>query len=248
MVATLGIAAAWWRFPRCHQALVLGIWACSPLVTAWCFPYVVLWFWKVTAVPEGDRLSQIRAFVGTDTTPLRLRLWHTDHRVMNAVVVGMTRRSSLLLISDGLWQGGTLDDILAIVAHEMGHVQLRHVALRVAWWSLPGFVAATAFGLVERGPVSTDRQLALISIGLCAFTAVWCLAFGWLSHRCELAADAWAVRRLAQWNSSWVESTGMYRRALRRLTGGRRSTTWLHPSLWQRTWSLAHLPHTESPS
>ncbi|MFO0520418.1 MAG: M48 family metallopeptidase [bacterium] len=121
----------------------------------------------------------------------------------NAYFTGLGR-SKRIVFFDTLLARLTPEEIEAVLAHELGHFKLRHVAKRIAWTfaaslvflALLAWLAAepwfyTALG-VERA--STAMALLLFFIVLPSFTFLLSPLFAWYSRRHEFEADHYAAR------------------------------------------------------
>ncbi|HXF67925.1 MAG TPA: M48 family metallopeptidase, partial [Burkholderiales bacterium] len=95
-------------------------------------------------------------------------------------------------------------EVEAVLAHELGHFRLRHVAKRLLWLAALSFALAWLLGYLARAPwfyaglgvtaPSDAAALILFAIALPPFTLPLAPLAAWYSRRHEFEADAYAAR------------------------------------------------------
>jgi Zn-dependent protease with chaperone function len=115
-----------------------------------------------------------------------LLFWRTGDLMANAAVIGVGRFDRVVLFSDVLIASLSPREIVAVLAHEIGHAKRGHVLIFVAWTGalfLAGDLAGREF----------ESEWMAGALVLVLF-AGWYKLFGWLSRRFELEADLFALR------------------------------------------------------
>jgi len=161
-------------------------------------------FNRFTPLPEGDLKHGILALMqacGFRASALYTMDASKRSAHGNAYFIGFGRTKRIVLF-DTLVEGSPLDEIRAIVAHELGHFRHRHVlfglirSVAVTFFVLAGFgwLARQPWLLGSLGIHHSDDALSLVACVLC-----WSLVgpFGallgnWTSRRHEFQADAFA--------------------------------------------------------
>jgi STE24 endopeptidase len=124
-------------------------------------------------------------------------LWRTHNTVGNAAVMGLVRWFRYVLLSDLLLETLRDEEVLAVFAHEVGHVVHRHmmwfavslVTLTLAMGAA-GDASAVAIERMGFSPAMLDQILPFMSI------IMFVLCFGFLSQRFERQADVHAARTM----------------------------------------------------
>lgn len=165
----------------------------------------------------------------------KLRVWETGDRVCNAAVLGCVPGFSFVLVSDALLHRLSPRYAAAIVAHEVGHLRLWHVPIRLSIVFAGGILGMTLVHLVEH---FADWQTLTQSIVILATIAYMTLMLHFVAPLLEFQADAFAVDLLGKDDQSRRRSARVLIRALSKLTllSGidPNQNTWLYPSFEQR--------------
>ena len=195
-------------------------------------------------------------------------VWPTQGLVANAAVMGLFPRLRCVMLSDTLLEYMPREQVLAVMAHELGHVARRHllwmIAVISACWTLAGLVAdpfartifvALSAGSEESEIAALARWLVLARDGIIVVGALW--MFGWSSRRFERQADTYAVQVLSAREGrsdaspaaidAMVGALGSVA-FLNHVPRGRPS--WRHGSIaWRQEYlrGLVGLPHTNLP-
>ncbi|MHC4947999.1 MAG: M48 family metalloprotease, partial [Planctomycetota bacterium] len=129
----------------------------------------------------------------------RLYVWHTGGTMINAAVMGLVAPLRCVLMTDALLETLPRPHLLAVMAHEIGHVRRHHMP-----WLVVGLLATlaasvllvngTAAALGAAGlPVAGDaRWFDAAATVVQAVIAL--VAFGWICRRFERQADSFAVQ------------------------------------------------------
>lgn len=173
------------------------------------FPLALGWLWRTSPLPEGEAGADLGDIARAEgVAPSSVRIWHTEGTMVNALMVGVTRLSRRIYLSDVLVDRLPRLQVLAVLGHEIGHARRRHVpwmigaALAVgAWATLAVEWAARATGL----GIGADAHPAAWMVVLPVAVVLW--SFGVVSRRFEWQADAFAVAALSRRGSSAVAST-----------------------------------------
>ncbi len=229
---------AWW------WALAFAAVAAFQLFVAWIHPLVILpRFNRFTPVP-ADLAEDVARLAGRVGFPLGDVVTMDGSRRsshVNAFIVGL-RGARRIVLFDTLLAKLPRPQLLAVLAHELGHFRLHHVRTRVVL-GLAGLALAFAlFGWLERLPAAYsglgfEQRSAHAALAVFAVLAsVGSFPFGWLqrvlSRLGELAADRFAV-----------EATGSGRDladALVALSRTNLASPGSHP--WYRAWRNTHPP------
>jgi len=153
---------------------------------------------ELPASPLRSRLERLCESNGLKVK--NILLWHTNSATGNAAVMGVIPQVRYMLITDLLLETMTDEHILAVFAHEIGHIVHRHLL----------WMACCAFGMVFviSGPIDTlwrhisavvsisDAYASLIALGLIA--PVFFLVFGVVVRRLERQADVFAARTITE--------------------------------------------------
>lgn len=221
-----------------------------------CFPLLLKSIWPTTPLPAGALRSRLEA----TATRLRFRardilVWNTGGRMVNAVVTGLVAPLRYVLLTDGVIDEFSEDELEAVFAHEVGHVRHHHLLLRVlallapvvaflAWQKFfPDAIALQSRWLAEHGlPVAFQGPLLLIS-GLGTYGLS---VFGMYSRLLEHEADLFACQALSPAPAGLaVERFTVALEKIGAATGLKRdAATWLHPSIASRTALLVSFAHT----
>lgn len=165
--------------------LTLGLGAATILF----LPGLLRRAWDTVPMPSGrarDELERFARHVRFECDDFVV--WRTGHQMANAAVVGVGARQRIVIFSDLLLSQLPLRELVAVLAHEVGHVARHHVFTFIAW-SLALFLGADlALELLE---VESEWAVAASLLGV---LAAWALGFGWLSRRSELEADLYAMQ------------------------------------------------------
>ncbi len=144
--------------------------------------------WDTVALPPGRARQALEDFARHTGFRFReLLVWRTGHQMANAAVVGVGAGQRVVVFSDLLLAQLPLRELVAVMAHEVGHAARHHVLTFIAW------SAALFLGLelaLRLSPEPSELVLALAALGA---VALWWLGFGWLSRRSELEADLYAM-------------------------------------------------------
>jgi Zn-dependent protease with chaperone function len=163
-----------------------------------------------------------------------IMVWDTQGRMVNAVVSGILPARRCVLLSDGLLDLLTDQEIEAVFCHELGHFRHHH-GVRL---NLGVFVAMSAamtilwFGGNEAAAGTSDMQtIASFLVVLVCFLLVG--RYAWLL---EFQADLWAVFEGRCGRRRYFDG-------LRKLADGAEDrSSWLHPSVSQRR-ALLEMSH-----
>ena len=165
-------------------------------------PLMLRVIWSTSPLPDGPLRRRLEEFCRAQRFRCRdILVWHTHRHMANAGVVGPTPLVRYVLLTDSLLHYCTPDEVEAIFAHEIAHVRRRHLSFYLLFGlSFICFYANLADLLAAAGWVPplgslldfamTTRQ-AIVMIAFAAF--YWAFAFGFISRRMELQADAFAL-------------------------------------------------------
>ncbi len=109
------------------------------------FPPLVRRLWNCTPFPEGPLLTHLQDFFKKQNFSAKIFLWPIfEGRVITAGVMGIIPGLRYVMITQSLLEHLTLDELDAVMAHEIGHVRKKHMLLYllvIAGFSiLAGFV------------------------------------------------------------------------------------------------------------
>ena len=161
-------------------------------------------FYKREDLPDGDLRARIETLVrraGFDVAGVKRIILEKDTRKANAAVVGLGR-SKEILVSDTLTQTLLPEEVEAVVAHELAHLQMRHTELLFALGILMSFVGfALAGGALEawaealglRGPADVAGFPLVILVFSALYLAVT-PPLNWFSRQLERSSDLWSAR------------------------------------------------------
>jgi len=123
-------------------------------------------------------------------------IWHSHGVMVNAAVMGLLPRLRYILLSDGLLENLTEDQIEAVFGHEAGHIKEHHIAYYLLF-AVASMLAVGAGGYwLEAAHEMRPEDIELAAAGMIGL--IWGIAFGWISRRFERQADLYGVRCLGQ--------------------------------------------------
>lgn len=177
----------------------------------------------------------------------RLRVCDTGERICNAAVVGCLPGFSFVLVSDALFTRLSSQGVAAIVAHEMGHLKLWHVPLRLCIVFAGGVLGLS---LVHQAEGLAIWQTAAQVAAMLVTAGYMGLMLHLVAPLLEFHADAYAIDTLSRKSGDRSQGVRELTKALSQLTllSGMRpdQKTWLYPSFEERR--LAILCQQSSPS
>ncbi len=143
----LPIVLPWALLSLCYDLFALLPWPAlhGLLLSAWgdflffamflffvllIFPPLVRRLWGCTRMPAGELRDQLISFCVRQKFATELYLWPLfEGRVLTAGVMGFVPGLRYILITSGLLEALTLEELEAVMAHEIGHVKKKHLLL-----------------------------------------------------------------------------------------------------------------------
>lgn len=199
-------------------------------------PVVLRRLWPTSELPANELRSELTAISQQMRTPLtRMLVWQTQGRMANAAVAGLSRYCRYLFLTDALLVQLTPSEISAVVRHELGHLQRRHLLLRLLLLALPAlawFMVQPLFGS-ELDLLSTSSPYSLaVSAVYLAYAVIVVGQFSkWLEYDADLAAVLEANGKV---NADHARDLIHALIALQGPQRENRLTNWLHPPTSQR--------------
>ncbi len=158
------------------------------------------------SLPEGPlrtRLLKLCAEYGLKVRDLRL--WRTYGGMINGAVMGLFGPVRVIMLTDGLLERLSEDEVEAVMAHELAHIKRNHMIWMIvcAMGTLGALSVAVQFviGALHLGTrIKFDSVPAAAqdAIAMCVVLAFWFVIFGLISRRFERQADVFAVQHLSR--------------------------------------------------
>ncbi len=154
-------------------------------------PVIIVRIWKTRPLPAGplrNRLEQLSKRVGLACR--NILIWDTGSVIVNAAVLGMVRPVRYVLMSDAMLEHFDDNDVVAVFAHEAGHVVHRHIPymiiFSVALLLLISWIVEFFAARLDIATPIVELLAVLVTV------ALWLWLFGMLSRRFERQADVFA--------------------------------------------------------
>lgn len=130
-------------------------------------------------------------------------VWNTGGVMINAAVMGLFGRLRYVLMTDALLESMERPQLLAVMAHEVGHARKHHmpwmVATMLAALIVTTFVVAAPILFLEYYSMpDLSRSTWLQTPMTIAALVMAFVIFGWVSRRFERQADTFAVAHLSE--------------------------------------------------
>jgi len=143
-----------------------------------------------------DRFAALAKGAGARLGPVLV--WRTGGlRIANAAVSGLVSRYQQVFVSDALLEQLGEAELLAVIAHELGHVRLRHPLLN--YLLALSAIALVTIALAFVGPAieAHDESALLLPLAILALNAVYLVTILRLAlNRFERQADALAAEAM----------------------------------------------------
>lgn len=93
------------------------------------FPFLIKTWWQCRPIPEGAKQAELEDFCRKMGDPFRATfLWPAfGGKLLTAGVMGLVRRFRYLLITPALLEILDIDELIGVVAHEIGHIRKKHL-------------------------------------------------------------------------------------------------------------------------
>ena len=181
-------------------ALTFGVALLIFLVSPWIARVLL----GLRPIPPGEVRDDLQSICDRHGVKVRnIMLWRTRGTMVNAAVVGLVPWIRYVLLTDALLEQVSRPQVLAVMAHEVGHVRHRHMpTLLLALLALVVVSELLVDGVVRLVPFlstidGSDGQLVHLVLSLMLVV----IGFGWVSRRIERQADTFAVRDLSMQQS-----------------------------------------------
>ena len=169
------------------------------------------------AMAAGALRDELLGVCRTHRVRIRaLLIWRTYGTMINAAVMGLIGPLRYVLLTDALLESMSRREVVAVMAHEIGHIRRRHLP-----WLLASLLATIAVmtapllaaSLALDGWTASDARspwgrLATTAVAVSAAAAVLTV-FGWISRRFERQADSFAVVHLSRDDGSDAAAPGL---------------------------------------
>ena len=190
--------ARWWLYAFFAVSAV-------QLVMLWIYPLVIMpWFNKFTPVPD-DLAEDVAALAGAVRFPLKQVFSMDGSRRSahaNAFIIGLTGARKIVLF-DTLIEKVSRAQLLAVLAHELGHFKLGHLPKRMALTLVSMFALFFGIAVLRETPAvypglgfsapSDAAAVVVFSLLIAEIAAPFGFLMRILSRRDEYAADRFAV-------------------------------------------------------
>jgi len=167
---------------------------------------IVPLFNKLVPLPEGELRSAIEKFASENGFELK-NIYSIDaskrSTKLNAYFSGLGPKKDIVLF-DTLIEKLTTEEIVAVLAHEIGHYQMKHVRRRILWGAISAFVLFYVFSLVVTsealtGSLGMDLSfyagLFVFSLIISPLSIVTGTVSNIISRKHEFEADSYARDR-----------------------------------------------------
>lgn len=214
--ATFGLDAI---APNSEEWVTVVVSGCAALMAFALAPVGIVLAVGARPMPSGPLHSDLQAMMrNARVRPVGIRIWPTDGSMLNGAVVGIVPQLRTVLLTDALLETLHPQELKAVMAHEIAHLRFRHlgwtlaVLMTLVWFF--GVLVEHALSITQDWLVAWDiatpglaQVLAPTASALVIVLAF--LAYGWVSRRFELQADAAAARTLSiESDASQITPTG----------------------------------------
>jgi Zn-dependent protease with chaperone function len=112
------------------------------------FSPLIKYFWGCSSLPESEKRERIEDFLKAQGFRYReiLRWPLLEGRIMTAGVMGLVPRFRYILITDSLLEVLSIEELKAVMGHEIGHIHYKHLLFYVLF--VLGYMAIS-FGLFD---------------------------------------------------------------------------------------------------
>ena len=162
------------------------------------YPLLVSLSWKTGEIEDDELTRRLQTAARESGLPgERIMKWETDGTVVNAIVAGMVPRIRRIFLSDRLLETFEMHEVVAICRHELGHLKLGHLPMRMALILVP------LLGMAAWSTRLGDETLAGEGVALGVYWAIVPFAFvGYVVtvvsrfvRKSEIEADLFAIRK-----------------------------------------------------
>jgi STE24 endopeptidase len=195
-------AGFWLQNPAASEGVHIGLQALGVVAVFAVMPLLLKRLWDTRALEAGELREALAGVCRSHAVSVRdVLVWQTQGSAVNGAVLGLIGRWRYVLLTDALLERLPRTQVLAVMAHEVGHVRHGHMP-----WLAAALLAAVG-GCTVLAEVLGPGALAALglplprhaAIGAVAGLAGGLLVFGWVSRRFEWQADAFAVKHLSRW-------------------------------------------------
>jgi STE24 endopeptidase len=204
------LALVLWFFGAAGKTAWLIVWitvTLFQLFMTYLAPVVIMpWFNRFTPLEDGELKSGIEAYACQQRFKIKGVFKMDGSRrsgKTNAFFTGFGRFRRIVLF-DTLIEKHSPDELLGILAHEMGHCKLGHIPKWMAasilqtgllLWLLSFFIENPGlFAAFRMDHLSMYASLVFFGFLYSPLSTVLSIAMNWLSRRHEFAADQYSVR------------------------------------------------------
>jgi Zn-dependent protease with chaperone function len=109
------------------------------------FPFLIKTWWQCRPIPEGSKQALLMSFCQEMGTPFQeVFLWPAfGGKMLTAGVMGLVKRFRYLLITPALLDLLEPEELIGVVAHEIGHIRKKHLLFYLLFFA--GYVLLTVF-------------------------------------------------------------------------------------------------------
>ncbi len=136
------------------------------VVVAAAFPLLMVRLWNCRSVPPGETRRRLFAMAAKTGFTIRdICLWPLmEGRAVTAAVMGLLRQARFLLVTPALLENMDDEELLAVVAHEAGHVRYRHLWLYFLLFAGFAFISQALMPISVYWVMGTDIFYQMVRI------------------------------------------------------------------------------------
>lgn len=191
--------------PDASQALYSALQLLGAAIVFVFAPPLMRMVWSTVPLREGPLRDRLAALCAAHGVRVReMLVWRTHGAMINGAVMGIVGRFRYILLTDALLDSLPVDQIEAVMAHEVAHIRRRHLP-----WLVGAMLASVGVALMailaplyaalnaSDTPLSAEFEQLASAGATIASLACALVVFGFVSRRFERQADAFAAQHLS---------------------------------------------------